>query len=92
MRKYGLTKEKIEGHIASVDYAKYGKTGIHCVITLVNGYTVTGESNIIDPTTYNEDKGKEIAYNNAFNKLAYLVGYLEKQRWYEETQQGSTHK
>lgn len=89
MSKYSLTKEKIEGHIASVDYAKYGKTGVHCVITLVNGYTVTGESNIVDPTTYNEDKGKEIAYSNAFNKLTYLVGYLEKQRWYEETQQGS---
>lgn len=86
MTKYGLTIEKLEGQIASVDYATFGETGIHCTITLGNGYTVTGESSCIDPTIFNEDIGKEIAYKNAFDKLWFLLGYNEKQRWYEETQ------
>lgn len=86
MAKYGLTQEKIEGQIASVDYSTFGKTGIHCTITLVNGYTVAGESICIDPTIFNEDIGKEVAYENAFDKLWFLLGYNEKQRWYEETQ------
>lgn len=86
MTKYGLTIEKLEEQIASVDYATFGETGIHCTITLVNGYTVTGESSCIDPTIFNEDIGKKIAYKNAFDKLWFLLRYNEKQRWYEETQ------
>lgn len=84
--KYGLTPEKLEAQIASVDYLQYGKTGMHCTITLVNGYTVTGESSCIDPTIFNEEIGKGVAYKNAFEKLWFLLGYNEKQRWYEETQ------
>lgn len=86
MSKYGLTKEKIESHIANVEYIRFGKTGTLCVITLGNGYTVTGESGCIDPNIFNEEIGKNIAYENAFEKLWGILGYVEKQRWYEETQ------
>lgn len=86
MSKYGLTKEKIESHIANVEYIRFGKTGTLCVITLCNGYTVTGESGCIDPEIFNEEIGKGIAYDNAFEKLWGILGYVEKQRWYEETQ------
>lgn len=86
MAKYGLSKEKLEGEIANVEYQRVGATVTICVITLVNGYTVTGESGCIDPSIFNEAMGKEIAYANAFDKLWGILGYAEKQRWYEETQ------
>lgn len=86
MAKYGLTKEKLEGEIAHVEYHRFGATGTFCVITLVNGYTVTGESGCIDPNNFHKDIGEEIAYTNAFEKLWGILGYFEKQRWYEETQ------
>lgn len=86
MAKYGLTKAQLESKIKQVDYAMFGSTGTHCAITLHNGYVVTGESACIDPEQFNLEIGKKIAYEQAFEKLWMLLGYGEKQRWYEETQ------
>lgn len=49
-----------------------------------NGYTVTGESSCIDPNIFDQSIGETIAYENAFDKLWAILGYNEKQRWYEE--------
>ena len=84
--KYGLTQTYIQEQIKEVSYQRYGDTGTLCVLTLNNGYTVTGTSGCIDPSIFNEDIGQRVAYDNAFNKLWEILGYGEKQRWYEETQ------
>ena len=55
------------------------------MLTLRNGYTVTGESGCIDPAIFDRSIGETIAYENAFDKLWAILGYNEKQRWYEET-------
>ena len=86
MAKFGLTKEYLEQQIVQVEYNRFGEVGIQCVLTLNNGYTVTGESGCIDPTIFNEEIGKNIAYENAFDKLWSILGYQEKQRWFIETQ------
>ena len=86
MAKFGLTTEYLEHQIALVEYNRFGEVGIQCVLTLNNGYTVTGESGCIDPTIFNEEIGKNIAYDNAFDKLWLILGYQEKQRWFFETQ------
>lgn len=86
MAKFGLTKENLENQIVSIEYNRFGEVGIQCVLTLNNGYTVTGESGCIDPTIFNEEIGKIIAYENAFDKLWPILGYQEKQRWFIETQ------
>lgn len=86
MTKYGLTPEQLLTHINSTRYNRFGETGIQCVLTLNNGYTVTGESSCIDPSIFDENIGRQIAYDNAFDKLWPILGYQEKQRWYEETQ------
>lgn len=86
MAKFGLTKEILENQIVSIEYNRFGEVGIQCVLTLNNGYTVTGESGCIDPTIFNEEIGKSIAYENAFDKLWPILGYQEKQRWFIETQ------
>lgn len=86
MTDFRLTPQDLEGQISSVDYKRFGQTGTLCVITLKNGYTVTGESSCIDPDIFDEDIGKKVAYENAFNKLWHLLGYGVKQKWYEATQ------
>lgn len=86
--KYGLTETYLQEQIRETSYQRYGDTGTLCVLTLNNGYTVTGTSGCIDPMIFNEDIGQKIAYDNAFNKLWEILGYGEKQRWYEETQLG----
>lgn len=84
--KYGLTETYLQEQIKKTSYQRYGDTGTLCVLTLKNGYTVTGTSGCIDPTIFAEDIGERIAFDNAFNKLWEILGYVEKQRWYEEVQ------
>jgi hypothetical protein len=55
-----------------------------CVITLKNGFTVTGESACASPENFNEEIGQKIAYDNAVNKIWPLEGYLLKEQLYKE--------
>lgn len=54
-----------------------------CVLTLENGFTVTGESACASPENFNEEIGKKIAYENARNKIWQLEGYLLKEKLYQ---------
>lgn len=56
-----------------------------CVITLKNGFTVTGESACASPENFNEEIGRKIAYENARNKIWPLEGYLLKEQLYKES-------
>lgn len=46
-----------------------------CVLTLKNGFTVTGQSACADPTNYKKDIGERIAKQDAINKIWPLMGY-----------------
>lgn len=46
-----------------------------CVLTLKNGYTVTGESACASPENFNAELGRKIARDNARNKIWALEGY-----------------
>lgn len=46
-----------------------------CVLTLRNGYTVTGQSACADPANFNEDIGRKIAREDAVRKIWPLMGY-----------------
>ena len=54
-----------------------------CVLTLRNGFTVTGESACASPENYNKEIGEQIARTNAVEKIWVLEGYLLKQRLFE---------
>ena len=54
-----------------------------CVITLKNGFTVTGESACASPENFDEAIGRNIAYENAREKIWMLEGYLLKQRLHQ---------
>lgn len=55
-----------------------------CVLTLQNGFTVTGESACASPENFDAEIGRKIARDNAVNKVWMLEGYLLKQRLHEE--------
>lgn len=92
MRKYAVTKEKLEAEIANVKYTMVGATTMLCSIVLVNGFVVPGHCSYIEPNIFDEADSKDIAYQNALNQLAFLICYQEKQRWFRETQQSKREK
>lgn len=77
-----ITLSDIHGKIEKMDYINHGLLTI-CVLTLQNGFTVTGESACASPENYNQTVGETIAYENAVEKIWPLEGYLLKQRLYE---------
>lgn len=67
--------------VKSVDYYVFPGTQLTvCCMTLINGFTVTGESACASPENFDKEIGEHAAYGNAFNKLWPLEGYLLKQR------------
>lgn len=46
-----------------------------CVLTLRNGFTVTGESACASPENFDADLGRKIARQNAVQKIWPLMGY-----------------
>lgn len=46
-----------------------------CILTLKNGYTVTGKSACVSPALYNKDLGQELAYKNAVQHMWPLMGF-----------------
>lgn len=51
-----------------------------CILTLENGFTVTGESACASPENFDAEIGKKIAYENAREKIWLLEGYLLKEK------------
>lgn len=46
-----------------------------CVLVLHNGFTVTGESACASPENFDSEIGRQVAYENAINKIWPLLGY-----------------
>ena len=51
-----------------------------CVLTIRNGFTVTGESACVSPENFDAELGKKIARANAVQKVWPLMGYALKER------------
>ncbi len=79
-----LTPILIDETIVDESYHRLTDRLTVCVLTLRNGFTVTGESTCISPENYNEALGNAIARENARDKIWDLEGYLLKQKLYED--------
>lgn len=80
-----LTPSSIDNTIYSIQYHVFeGTTLTVCCLTLTNGFTVVGESAAASPENFNEEIGKQIAYDNAREKIWQLEGYLLKQKLFEQ--------
>ena len=77
-----VTKGYIDGRIRGVSYIRRG-TLMVCIIEIVNGFQITGVSACVDPNEFDMEIGKNIAYNNAFNKVWELEGYLLSEEKYQ---------
>ena len=51
-----------------------------CVLTLRNGFTVTGESACASPQNFDAEIGRRVARENAVNKMWPLLGYALKDK------------
>lgn len=51
-----------------------------CVLVLRNGFTVTGESACASPENFDAETGRQVARQNAINKIWPLLGYQLKCR------------
>lgn len=86
-----VTEKQLDANIKSVRYLNAGyacntssvgvsaDSPLHlltfCILTLRNGFTVTGESACVSPENYDEEIGRRIAYANAKQKVWALMGY-----------------
>lgn len=79
-----LTPADIDEVIAKEQFHVFEGTCLTvCCLTLKNGFTVTGESACASPANFNEKIGRDIAYDNARQKIWALEGYLLKQTLYD---------
>ena len=80
-----ITPEHLETVIVSEQYYVFPNTTFTaCLLTLVNGYTVLGESACASPENFNADLGRKIARDNAKNKIWALEGYLLRTKLSEQ--------
>lgn len=78
-----LSPDLIEAKIVKEEYHLLTDVLTVCVLTLENGFTVTGESACASPANYNKEIGDKIARGNAKEKIWILEGYLLKQKLFE---------
>src|SRR5690606_16452710 len=79
-----VTPARLEEVIASEQYHVFPNTTFTaCLLTLVNGYTVIGESACASPENFDAALGRKIARENAKNKIWALEGYLLRQQLHD---------
>lgn len=74
-----VTKQDVLDFIKSERYL-YSDTLTFCVLTLENGFTVTGESACASLANYNKEIGDRLAKENATNKIWGLLGFELRSR------------
>jgi len=74
-----LNPEHIDSIIKEREFHKLTDVLTVCVLTLKNGFTVTGESACASPENYDQEIGEKIAFDNARDKIWVLEGYLLKE-------------
>lgn len=82
-----LNPEHIDSRIVSEEYFVFESTKkTICQLTLVNGFSVTGEAGVVSPENFNEEIGRDVARKNAREKIWQLEGYLLKDRLHSENE------
>ena len=81
MTKPTVTMDLIKSKIIKEQFHVFDNTQLTvCVLTLENGFNVTGESACVSPENFNKEIGEKIARDNAINKIWSLEGYLLKEQ------------
>lgn len=76
-----VTPEDVEKSVVLDQYHVFpGTTLTVCCLTLVNGFTVTGEAACADPRNFDESIGRRQARSDAMKKIWPLLGYALRER------------
>lgn len=71
-----LTAEDIEAQIVKEQFHRHEGTRVTtCVLTLKNGFAVTGESSCVSDANFKEEIGRAVSRQNAKEKVWELEGY-----------------
>lgn len=80
-----ITPEIVDSKIKSEAYHTFpGTTVTVCLLTLENGFSVTGESAAASPENYDKEIGDRIARENARDKIWALEAYLLREKLSQE--------
>ncbi len=71
-----VTKDGITARIAVTRFTRLSGTMTLCEITMQNGFVILGKSACAHPDNFDEKLGNKIAYDNAFDQIWALEGYL----------------
>ena len=80
-----LTPAHINSTIKDIGYHRLTDVLTVCVLTLMNGFTVTGESACASPENFDAEIGNKVAFENAREKIWMLEGYLLKEKLYQKS-------
>jgi N4 Gp49/Sf6 Gp66 family protein len=81
-----VTPADIDANILAEQFHVFPGTMLTvCVLTLRNGFTVTGESACASPENFDAEIGRKIARANAVQKIWPLMGYQLKETLYQTT-------
>lgn len=80
-----VTLDLIKSKVVDETYYRHPSSTLTiCILTLQNGFVVTGESAAASPENFDETIGRKIAHGNALQKIWGLEGYLLREqlhRW-----------
>lgn len=68
-----------------------GTTLTICAMQLQNGFMVIGKSAAASPENFDEEIGKNVAYDHAREQVWELEGYLLRQKLFEQDTYNATH-
>lgn len=71
-----ITVDYLASQIASVEYLNPKGTLTICILTMKNGLHVVGKSACLNPASFNAEIGKSVAYQDAFDQLWQLYGFV----------------
>ena len=81
-----VTPGRVEAVIVKAYFHRVPDTTLTlCVLTLANGFTVTGESACASPENFDVELGERIALDDAKRKIWALEGYALRERLAGET-------
>lgn len=74
-----LTKDDLKALVVKEYYHRIPDSTVTiCAITLKNGFVVVGDSACIDPRKFDEEIGRQVAFDDALEKVWELEGYRMK--------------
>lgn len=83
-----VTKEYISNRIEAISYKVFNQVLTVCTLRLDNGFTAIGQSACVNPENYNEEIGRRVSYDRAFDQLWPVFGFLLSEKKFLKSRVG----